>query len=187
MDKKIITGAIIVLGIVVLGGVYSASREAPSAEPLDTQEYLEQVLSEESGIDTGIRDTASANVSTTTTPPVQVSTGGVNVKGPLDGLGFRLLTYNGVGFLPGTTYLLGFNEGKINASFCNSMTGTYSISGTRISTTGLASTKKLCNSPVDIMEHEASFSRNLTNGATYTLEGATLTIKGEDTFVFIRQ
>ena len=73
---------------------------------------------------------------------------------------------------------------KLSVKFCNGMSGAYTLDGNSIATTGLVSTKMLCNDET-LMNMEYAFSS--INAATISFESndaLTITTKENHVFVF---
>ena len=63
---------------------------------------------------------------------------------------------------------------------CNDYNGSYEIDGDKLTVGPLATTRKMCDEPQDVMETEQAFLKNLESAATFTIEEKTLTIFGSD-------
>jgi heat shock protein HslJ len=78
-------------------------------------------------------------------------------------------------------------DGKVmgNAG-CNDYNGSYEIDGNTITISPLASTRKMCSEPPDVMETENLFLQNMTNAKTFTIENKMLTLfDGEGTKLLV--
>lgn len=95
----------------------------------------------------------------------------------LNGSTFRLTSFNGEEIPADQKYLLTLESGSIQAKFCNSMSGAYTIANDVI-TAKLMSTKMFCHEPSNLMDIENTFGRILNDGASMSLQGSTLVLKG---------
>ncbi len=80
--------------------------------------------------------------------------------------------------------ILDITDKKLSTKFCNGMSGAYTLDGNSIATTGLVSTKMLCNDET-LMNMEYAFSN--INAATISFESndaLTITTKENHVFVF---
>jgi len=80
-------------------------------------------------------------------------------------------------------------DGKVagNAG-CNDYNGSYEIDGNTITISPLASTRKMCSEPADVMNTEQTFLQNMTNAATFSIENDMLTLfdnEGTKLLVFL--
>ncbi|MDB4984213.1 MAG: hypothetical protein JWM20_392 [Patescibacteria group bacterium] len=97
----------------------------------------------------------------------------------LDGTSYQLASIDGHSVSPGASYVVGFKDGRINAKFCNSMGGAFTLANGVIKA-NLVSTMMACQSPADSMQSESSFGKLLGNGAKLTMEGNSLVLAGND-------
>ena len=92
----------------------------------------------------------------------------------LDGRTFLSTDLQGAVLVPGSRVSLTFTDGGLQASAgCNSMGGTYTIDGDRLTTTQQSMTQMACEEPR--MQQDEWLTRFL-GGATITLAGDTLTM-----------
>ncbi len=105
----------------------------------------------------------------------------------LNGSTFRLTSYNGATLPSGETYTLSFEDNRLNAKFCNTMSGEAVVDNGMLSSV-LASTLMLCVTPANIMTLEQEFSTMLADGAVITHEGSRLILtQGEKRMIFEKQ
>ena len=97
----------------------------------------------------------------------------------LDGLNFRLKSYNGIPLPASQKYDLSFKDGSLTTKFCNAMDGSYIIKDNSIQA-GLRGTDMACSEPANIMEMESRFGLILNDGAKFSLQGNTLTLTGNN-------
>lgn len=83
----------------------------------------------------------------------------------LNGRIFKLVSYNGSPIPVGTTYTIAFDNGRLNAKFCNSMSGNFVLDGGLIKVSNLASTLMYCSTPSNLMDIETLFGSMLGYGA----------------------
>ena len=103
----------------------------------------------------------------------------------LDGSIFRLVSYNGVATPSGSQYTLSFENGSLQAKFCNGLGGNYVLDGNNIKATNLVGTKMYCSTPSNLMEIESTFSTMMNFGSTIVKVGNTVTIvNAKNTMVF---
>jgi heat shock protein HslJ len=95
----------------------------------------------------------------------------------LSGSTFRLTSFNGMEIPTDQNYVLTLESESIQAKFCNSMRGSYTIANDVI-TAKLVSTKMFCHEPSNLMDIENTFGRILNDGASISLQGSTLVFKG---------
>jgi heat shock protein HslJ/preprotein translocase subunit YajC len=103
----------------------------------------------------------------------------------LNNTSYRLSYYNGTVIASDQNYTLTFNDGKLSAKFCNSMSGGYSLKD-KVITASLASTMMAC-SDANLMTMESSFGAALQEGATLTADkdAHTLTLKSKAGIIFV--
>lgn len=63
---------------------------------------------------------------------------------------------------------------------CNNFSGSYTVDGDSLSVGPLAVTRKMCVEPEGVMETEQAFLNNLSNAASFTVMGDTLTLYDKD-------
>ncbi len=87
-----------------------------------------------------------------------------------------------VGVLADTTLSLEFgDDGRVTGSAgCNRFTGTYTVSGSDVTISGVAATRKMCVTPEKIMEQEAAFLKALTMGTRARIDGARLELRSAE-------
>ncbi len=111
-----------------------------------------------------------------------VSAGGAGV---LDGQSFRLVSFNGEDVPETAAYTLAFENGSVQAKFCNNMNGRYELSeGGLLKAPVLVSTLMFCAEPANLMDIETSFGGLMDLGALLTREDGNLTLSGGVTMVF---
>lgn len=92
----------------------------------------------------------------------------------LDGHTYLSTGAQGVTLVPGTQIRLAFDDGNLTAQAgCNTMGGTYTVSGARITTTQMFMTEMGCDEP---RMHQDEWLAQFLGEVTYTLEGDTLTL-----------
>ena len=97
-----------------------------------------------------------------------------NAAAALDGRTFLSTDLQGAVLVPGSRVSLTFTDGGLQASAgCNSMGGTYTIDGDRLTTTQQSMTQMACEEPR--MQQDEWLTRFL-GGATIALAGDTLTM-----------
>lgn len=90
-----------------------------------------------------------------------------SIENPLLGQ-WTLISYNSMS-ITSTGYTLTFERDKVSAKFCNSMFGSYTLSGNTISSPGLASTMMYCEGQSMTLENAFAL-----DGATYSLQALRL-------------
>lgn len=107
-------------------------------------------------------------------------------KVQLLGTTFRLASHNDKEIPRGTNYTLTFDEGRLSAKFCNTMTGAYTIEHEVIRAPQMIATLMACTGPSNPMGLENAFGKLMTDGAAFMLVGSTLTLAsaGGDTMTF---
>mgnify|MGYP003393300815 CR=1 FL=1 len=83
----------------------------------------------------------------------------------LNGKIFKLVSYNGSTISAGGTYTLAFDNGRLSAKFCNSMSGNFVLDGGLLKAPNLASTLMYCGTPSNLMDIETLFGSMLGYGA----------------------
>jgi len=194
MKKKII--ALAVLVIVGLGVflIIKAARPNPTIEGQPAGDVVTDTSSETgatAGQTSGStkKKPASSSSSTTNTNTTTTSNTTTPTSQTLSG-SYRLSGFSGVGFSASDPYTLKFEGKKISAKFCNSISGSYSISATgKITASQLATTLMFCETPQYLMDAEAAFSKILSEGAVATMDGTDLVLEGigGERFIFDRQ
>lgn len=103
----------------------------------------------------------------------------------LDGSAYRLESYGAIDVADNDRYLLSFQQGRMIASFCNGLSGSYSVDGDMLKA-DLVSTKMYCASPSYLMEIENMFGLAMQSGIAMerTSSGLTLTRSDGVQFVF---
>jgi len=96
----------------------------------------------------------------------------------LDGKIFQLTNYNGTELL-NSPYVLLFEDGALNITFCNNMFGQYNLSGDIIQAS-LIGTDMSCSQLANIMEMESRFGMIMNEGAKISLNGNVLSIASID-------
>ena len=105
------------------------------------------------------------------TPPTQ------SAALSLNNTTFQLSSFNGTPLPLGQNYFVSFENGTVNAKFCNGMGGSYTLTGNKL-TANLMGTLMYCSSPENIMAIESTFGSILGTGATILQEGTTMTLTG---------
>jgi heat shock protein HslJ len=73
------------------------------------------------------------------------------------------------------------DEGQLSGSSgCNTYGADYAAGDTVIQIGAVVTTLIFCESPAGVMDQEAQFTTALSNAATYTVDGSTLTIRDAD-------
>jgi len=83
----------------------------------------------------------------------------------------------------GITAVFGADESLTGSAGCNAFTGDYTTEGATLTVTPLAATRKACEP--DVMDNENLYLDLLQNAATWSLDGATLTITSADSGVLV--
>lgn len=96
----------------------------------------------------------------------------------IDGLAFRLLSFNGVDVSATENYTLSFTDTALSARFCNGLGGEYEIKNNTIIAESLVGTLMYCETG-NVMEMENSFGTMLRDGAEFNLTNNTLTFTGK--------
>jgi heat shock protein HslJ len=95
--------------------------------------------------------------------------------GDLNGKTYLSTGIQGATLAPGTQVRLGFKDGNLSASGgCNSMGGTYTVAGGRLTATQMSMTDMACPEPR--MKQDDWLARYLAAGPTISLAGDTLTL-----------
>jgi heat shock protein HslJ len=95
--------------------------------------------------------------------------------GDVNGKTYLSTGIQGATLAPGTQVRLGFKDGNLSASGgCNSMGGTYTIAGGRLTATQMSMTDMACPEPR--MQQDDWLARFLAGGPTIALVGDTLTL-----------
>lgn len=103
----------------------------------------------------------------------------------LDGLSFRITSYDAFTIPTDENYTVSFQRGALTARICNGISGPYTTKGGIITATRLMSTKMACSAPKDVSAVEQIFGTTLSQPATYTFVNNVLTISGSaHTLVF---
>jgi heat shock protein HslJ len=105
----------------------------------------------------------------------------------LSGTSWDVIAYNN-GKQAVTSVLAGSNitaefgsDGTLSGnSGCNTYSGTYTVTGKKITISPLASTRMACSNPAGVMEQETQFLTALQTAATYNIENATLELRTKD-------
>lgn len=100
---------------------------------------------------------------------------------------WRATVYNdgrgaAVSLLDGTSITATFTaDGVMSGSAgCNTYRATYSTTQPKITIQTPSTTRKMCNTPAQIMEQESAYLKALTSAATYTLNGQQLELRTAD-------
>ena len=93
---------------------------------------------------------------------------------------FALSTINGSSTPSGANYTVSFTDGQIQAQFCNSMKGPYTLTDGTV-TAHLAATLKFCVAPAGVMDAESVFGKVLASGAHVSLANGMLTLSNAST------
>ena len=118
-----------------------------------------------------------------------------SAPGGLDATSWKLESYTDttgeiVDVLPESVVTLNFQASQASGSAgCNNYSGPYQTNGSKIEFGPLATTRKMCNQPLGIMEQEGFYLAVLEAAAEYDLRANRLEIKddqGEVTIVFVR-
>ncbi len=96
----------------------------------------------------------------------------------LNGSTFRLVSYNGKTIPSTEKYLITFEDSRINAKFCNSMGGEYTLKDGAIKSV-MIGTQMYCGSPADVMVYESAFGSIMADGKLVQ-SGSDLTLTGAD-------
>lgn len=102
----------------------------------------------------------------------------------LEGKTFHLSTYQGSSIADGANYTLSFQDGKLNAKFCNSMSGSYTLASSLLQGK-LASTLKYCQTPAGLMDIENAFGAGIDKGLNVSYQGDTLKLTTADDVQFV--
>ena len=84
----------------------------------------------------------------------------------LNGLIFRMTTYNGTTLSQDIRYTMTFDNGKLSAKLCNSMSGNFVLDGSLLKVSNFLSTLMACTTPSNAMKIESDFVSMLNSGAT---------------------
>jgi heat shock protein HslJ len=93
--------------------------------------------------------------------------------------GWRVVSINGAGVIPGTemTAIFGDSNNLSGSSGCNTFSATYQINGSSLSVGPLGATSQVCTAPPGIMEQEQLFRTVLGSATGFTVEGRQLSIR----------
>lgn len=129
-------------------------------------------------------------------PPVATTTAQVIKAGgdtytpavPFETTIFKVVALNGK-LAPGIgDYTVSFTGGKVQAKFCNGVSGNYTIKDFVVTAPFVASTLMYCEKPEGLMNIEQTFGKMLANGARYTITGDVLELRsGDDKMIFQAQ
>jgi putative lipoprotein len=97
---------------------------------------------------------------------------------------FILDSFNGTKITGTAKYTLSFTDKNISAKFCNTLGGSFTLSGNKIAAPQMISTLMACLTPDNLMTMESTFGKIMAEGATITQTGDTLSI-GSGTNVFV--
>jgi heat shock protein HslJ len=115
-------------------------------------------------------------------------------ENPLAGTAWMASSYNNgtgavVSVMAGTNVTAAFDASQLSGSGgCNSYSGTYSVSGSNIAVSPLATGQMMCGEP-GVMEQEQQFLAALQSAATYQLDGNRLELRRADgalAVIFVR-
>ena len=102
----------------------------------------------------------------------------------LSGTAWKVTGYNNgrqavVSLLDGSTLTMAFaTDGNVSGSAgCNTYRAAYSASGDSISIGNVASTRKMCTEPQDVMEQEAAFLKALADASVFRIDGNRLELR----------
>jgi heat shock protein HslJ len=102
----------------------------------------------------------------------------------ISGTSWEVTNYNNgrqavVGVIENTALTIEFGDnGRVTGSAgCNRFTGTYTVSGSDVTVSGVAATRKMCVTPEKVMEQEAAFLKSLTMGTRSRIDGAKLELR----------
>jgi len=97
----------------------------------------------------------------------------------LDGLTFKMISYNGNPLSPDINYTVSFNGFSLSAKFCNSLSGNFVLDGSLMKVGNMISTQKYCGEPENLMGIETSFVSILGYGAQIHQVGSTIVLSHE--------
>ncbi len=130
-----------------------------------------------------------SNVNTTKSAPVQSpvekSIPSIPTASDLNGSIFKMTSYKGNPVPLDSKYLLSFENGSLNAKFCNSMSGNFVLDGSLIKASNLLSTMMYCSMPSNLMEIESAFTSMLNFGAQIYQTGNTLLLSNSTGTVIV--
>ncbi len=99
---------------------------------------------------------------------------------PLPDPTYTLVSYNGKA-VDSDQYTFTLGESTIGARFCNIMGGSYELKNSIITAPQLISTQMFCEQPEGLMDMESAFGALLSRGAELTIDGKSLTLRGDRT------
>lgn len=139
-----------------------------------------------------VEESAPIEIPSTATTTQQVITAGSQTgytpAVPFETTIFKVVALNGK-LAPGIgDYTVSFTGGKVQAKFCNGVSGNYTIKDFVVTAPFVASTLMYCEKPEGLMNIEQVFGKMLANGATYTITGDVLELRsGDDKMIFQAQ
>jgi heat shock protein HslJ len=164
--------------VVVLIIIFFASRsEAPTTQVTAPEVKTTPVTPTKTKVTTG---TGSTSVPPTDYNHVVIS------KYALDGKSFRIAQFDNTVIPAEETYTVAFNDGKMTAKICNTISGPYTET-TGTLTAKLMKTTMGCSSPADINATEQIFGNVFTQVVSYTLSSGTLSLSGDGHSVILVQ
>ncbi len=103
----------------------------------------------------------------------------------LEGNIFRLVSFNGIATPVDSKYTVSFDNGSLNAKFCNNLSGSFVLDEGNIKSSNMVGTKMYCNTPSNLMDIENSFVSVLNFGANISKIGKNIMISGPKGSIFI--
>lgn len=109
----------------------------------------------------------------------------MSINAAIAGNTYKLTSFNGTMIAVDQNYTTTFKDGKLNAKFCNSMGGDYSLKDGVIKA-NLVSTMMYCGTPSNLMTIESTFGKVTSEGGIITVDNTnTITLKGKSGEVFV--
>ncbi|MFZ2484885.1 MAG: META domain-containing protein [Minisyncoccia bacterium] len=102
-------------------------------------------------------------------PTTQTPVPSIPSASSLNGLVFKMVSYNGSPVPVDARYTISFNGGNggtLSAKFCNNMSGNFVLDGSLLKVSNFASTMMYCTAPANLAEIESAFTSMLNFGAT---------------------
>ena len=171
---------VVAIIIVILGIVFFTRGETPETGSETNATSTSNTVSTQNTSNSSAKTNTSAPVNTNTSigggTQTQTSIPSIPTRASLSGSVFKLTAYNGTAMASNSKYTLSFEDGKVNAKFCNTMSGDFVLDGSLIKVPNMISTKMFCSSPANIIEIENEFTSILGAGAMIYQTGNTVVI-----------
>ena len=98
---------------------------------------------------------------------------------------YKLTSYNGETLPTSVKYILSFENGVLNAKFCNNFGGDFVLDKSLLKVPNLVSTRMYCNLPTSLMEMENTLISMLSLGATIYRSGNTIILSRPQNAVMV--